>query len=581
MKSDSLIDDIKARIDIVDLVAEHVDLKRAGQNFKGLCPFHTEKTPSFMVSPSKQIFHCFGCSKGGDIFAFVMHYENLAFQEALAHLARKAGIPAERLAGGAPSQTALKEGLFAINAEAAHFFREALAASPQALGYLKKRGLTGETIEHFSLGYCGSGRDALFVHLKKKGFSPEHIKASGLVYFGSNGTHDFFRERVMFPISDLQGRIVAFGGRTLSSSKSIPKYLNSPDSPVFKKGETCYALHHAKQTIAQKNYTIVVEGYLDAITCHHYGFQNAVAPLGTALTTGQVSKLKRLSHNLLLLFDGDAAGAAAAKRSLELVFAQGMTAKVLMLPAGEDPDTFLRTYGTERLRLAISKAVTPIEFLVKLHGKKRMEAVKYALSLLTVCPDALLRDETLRELSSWSGVHEQALREELQQGSRAAARRTAPLAPSGSGARSAAAQSSAPRTEEAILLNIALSIPGKAPIIVRKLNTGMMEDNLVRGIFEKMKPLVAESGRGPALTEALLALCSPEERELVTRHALAPSIDEEQVDRNIEDCFTRLTLRDVEARIKTADREGDLQRLHALGTERRNILRKLSGQSNA
>ncbi|MEW5745180.1 MAG: DNA primase [Nitrospirota bacterium] len=580
MKSDALIDDIKARLDIVDLVSEHVDLKRAGQNYKGLCPFHTEKTPSFMVSPSKQIFHCFGCSKGGDIFAFVMDYENMTFQEALSHLAGKAGISLERIKGGSSAAAALKEVLYALNREAMLFFQRLLASSGQARAYLEERGLSSGTVEHFALGCSAGDRDALLSHLKKKGFSPEQIKASGLVHFGERGAHDFFRERVMFPISDLQGKVIAFGGRTLSSSKSVPKYLNSPDSPIFRKGDTCYALHHAKQAIVQKNYTIIVEGYLDAITCHQHGFLNTVAPLGTALTAGHVHRLKRLSSNVLLLFDGDTAGAAAAKRSLELIFAEAMTAKVLMLPTGEDPDTFLRTYGPERFKFALSKAVSPVEFLMKLYGKKKIEAAKYALSLIPACPDALLRDETLREIASWSGLNEHAVREELKK------IKPKPLA-SPYGARSSAGdarQELQPkrerRDEEEILLNIALSLPEKAPSIVRRLNPDTMEDTLARRVFEKMRTLMSDDESTSSLTERLLALCGNEERALITKHAVAPHIDQQYVDRNIEDCLDKVLLRGIEGQIKAAERDaretGDTKQLHALITEKRKLLQKIA-----
>ncbi|HEX8947736.1 MAG TPA: DNA primase [Dissulfurispiraceae bacterium] len=579
MKSDHLIEEIKSRLDIVDLVAEHVDLKRAGQNYKGLCPFHSEKTPSFMVNPSKQIFHCFGCNKGGDIFAFVMEYESMTFQEALSHLADKAGLKVEDFSTGSKASKGLKEGLFAINKEASDFFTANLKNSEQARTYLRERGLADEMIETFSLGFSRGERDALLNHLRGKGFTQEHMKASGLVYFGDSaagkGIHDFFRDRVMFPIFDMQGKIIAFGGRTMSAMKNIPKYLNSPDSILFKKGEACYGMNIAKNTISRKGYSIIVEGYLDSIMCHQYGFGNAVAPLGTALTSGHLKKLQRLSRKVLLLFDGDSAGMSAAKRSLELVYSEGMTAKVLMLPQGEDPDSFLRKHGAEQFRKHMGRALSPVEFILKIYGRGKLDAVRHMLSLIAVCPDPLQRDETLRELASCSGVSEQALRDELKNITRKVPTAKTPL-DSGSGISPKKDQI---KNEEEVLLNIALSMPEKAERILMGIEPEIIDNQMIDGIFRKMKTLLADDAGKKLSIEKLLRICDDAEQELVTKFSIITEGDQEYVDTAIEECLRKISLRNIEKQIKIAGQACDAKLVDSLTRMLTNILKREGGDN--
>ncbi len=560
----SAVDDIKARIDILDLIAEHVDLKRAGQNYKGLCPFHSEKTPSFMVSPSKQIFHCFGCNKGGDIFAFVMNYENMTFQEAVSYLAQKAGINIDVFKGDSRTK-GLKESLFAIQRDALVFFSNNLKDSKNAPAYIKERGLKKEIVEKFSLGYAKNEKDSLFNHLKAQGFPVEHIKASGLVNFGENGAYDFFRDRLMFPIFDLQGRTVAFGGRILSAAKNAPKYINSPDSVVFRKGELSYGLNLAKNAVTHKGYSIVVEGYLDVMMCHQYGFMNAVAPLGTALTSGQLKKLKRFSNKVLLIFDGDAAGVSATKRSIELCYAESMIVKILPMPQGEDPDTFLRKHGEDHFKKHLGRAVTPVEFLLKTSGKSKLDAVRHILNLISLCPDPLQRDETIRELADKSKINELTLREELKnrnpkkQKAEYGGHKTDGPAPS--------------NREEHLLLKIALSIPHKASSVINSIGIDDIEDPLIKGIFEKIKTSMKNgSGHNKGLSiEKLLSICSDEEQNLITGLSIDPGIDEEHVEESIEGCFKAIALKDLERRIKTAGESGDVKSLHSLLFEKKKI----------
>lgn len=573
----SVVEDIKARIDIIDLIAEHVDIKRAGQNYKGLCPFHSEKTPSFMVSPSKQIFHCFGCNKGGDIFAFVMNYENMTFHEALSYLSQKAGVKLENRSSVEPSEarSGFKENLFAIHKESLIFFHNNLKFSKQTISYLNERGLNNETIERFSLGYSKNERDSLFNHLKSKGFTVEHIKASGIVNSNEYGIYDFFRDRLMFPIFDLQGRVVAFGGRIMSPLKNAPKYINSPDSIIFKKGDLTYGLNIAKNSIAQKGYAIITEGYMDAIMCHQHGITNAVAPLGTALTLGHLKKIKRFSDKVLLIFDGDAAGQIAAKKSLEIIYSVGMTAKILPMPSDADPDSLLKKHGEGYFRRYMSTALTPVEFVLRISGKSKLDAVRYMLNAILRCPDNLLKDETMRELSEKSKINEAALREEF-----IAIRQKAPKPDASKQKLDNLVLSPALNIDrdEKMLLSAALCAPEKSHLI----NPEIIENPLVRGMLEKVKTIasasIAETGReSRVFIENLLAICSSDEQKLITMLSINPEIDTELADENIEGCLRAFTIKNIEKQIKSATTTGDIKLLSSLLIKKKNITEHIKG----
>jgi DNA primase len=567
MKNDGLIDEIKSRIDIQDLISEYVELKRAGSNFKGLCPFHSEKTPSFMVNPARQIFHCFGCNKGGDIFSFMMDYENMTFSEALEALAARAGVKIEKSAGNDPSR-GLKDSLYSINAEAQRFFSGNLQNSGQALSYLKDRGVSDESISLFSIGFAGAGRDELMRHLRTTGFPETLMKTSGLVYFGDSGAHDFFRERIIFPISDLKGKIVAFGGRTVSTSKNAPKFLNSPENPVFRKSETCYALNHARNFIAQKGYSIIVEGYFDVIICHQYGFKNTIAPMGTALTANHLRRLKKISSKTVLTFDADSAGISAARRAVELVYAEGMIAKIALLSKGDDPDSYLREHGADNFRKLIGKAVTPVHFFLSGAGNNKITELRHFLSILSSCPDVLLRDDTLRELSDLAS--ERILRDELKL-----------LAAKGgfkTGAPSISEQTNVKvhpsggiSREEDILINIVLSRPDLAPRIAECLDISGLESPLSIKIFNTIlsarEPEKLTSGK-------ILAECSDDERAVINRASVEPGIDMERVTQNVNECLKKIALRTISSRITTAKNSGDETSLRQLLLEKKRISQK-------
>jgi len=569
MVHDRVPEEIRERLDIVDFIRQYVDLKRAGQNFKGLCPFHSEKTPSFMVSPAKQIFHCYGCHKGGDIFTFLMEREGISFPEALATLAEQAGVTLER-GRSSGMQRSEKDALLAMYREAAVFFQKTLSASRKAQSYLQERGLNDGTLERFGLGYSGTDRQALYAFLKNARYTDAQMRTAGLVHFGDSGTYDFFRDRIMFPIADPQGKIVAFGGRILTSATNLPKYINSPESVLFKKSETVYGLHLAKQAIADKGYVLITEGYLDTIICHQFGFLHAVAPLGTALTSGHLKKLRRHTDKAVFVFDGDKAGIAAARRALDLAFAEGMTVKIAVLPEGEDPDTLLRNQGEQVFRRKLGSALSPVQFLIRLHKKNVLDATRAVLKLLAACPDGLMRDEALRELSDRARIHEAILRDEMK-GLIHAARR-AEHSPAAVKTSPLALRTAARNPEEEALLAIALAFPEKRPRILGLLEIGSIEDGTIRNIVEKMAALNSD-GFIKGLHEQLLVDSTPEERSFVTRLMMSYPADEEHAERTVQDCLHGIAIRSLTRRIHDAEVSQDAQLVAELIAEKNRLVR--------
>lgn len=562
MKDDRLLEDLKSRIDIVDVVSEYIELKRAGQNFKGLCPFHTEKTPSFMVNPDKQRFHCFGCNVGGDAINFVMKYENLSFQETVRLLAKKAGMDLRSYRLGS-AEPGLKGKLIEIQKAASGVFVENLGRSKKASSYLAGRGLYGETIQTFLIGYAVREWHHLSNYLKGKGFQPEFIAKSGLVSTGEKGSYDTFRDRIMFPIRDVSGDVIAFGGRVMDGSQ--PKYLNSPESVIFKKGETLYGLDLAKDAIRKKGYAVIVEGYLDVIVSHQYGFSNTVAPLGTALTPGHLLKLKRFTKKAVLVFDGDEAGKSAARRSIPLLLGQGFDTKILLLPEGDDPDSFLRKAGGESFGSLVSGAKSVIDFVLSVSGRNRTGAVHEGIEMISVAEDAIMREELIGELARKSDRSESAVREELKKLSE---RFRQKVNPKDSSVR-ALQEEMVPRDEEELLLSAVVSFPDRLEIILQQVSLKDFINPLVKEIFGRLVEEGMENG-----LDAISSTFGDGERNLLTRLAVEPGFDLEAVDKNIEDCIKKIRMREFHERSRRAAVAGDPKLLNSLLLERRRLIRE-------
>ncbi len=360
-----LIEEIKANTDIVEVVSQYVSLKRKGRNYFGLCPFHNEKSPSFSVSETKQIFHCFGCGAGGDVIGFLKKIENIEFKDAVEMLAERANITLPKIETTKEEQkiAMLKEKVYQINEIAAQYFHENLykpTAKP-AQEYVKKRRLDNNTLKKFQIGYSGNF-DELYRELRKRGFNDEEIFESKLVLMSKNGTpNDAFKKRLMFPIKDVKDRVIAFGGRALDDSK--PKYINSPDTICYNKGRNLYALNIAKKT--EKDFIIMVEGYMDAVSLHQRGIDNAVASLGTALTEKQGRLLKRYKSKIIIGYDADGAGQSATMRGLEILQSIGYDIRILQLEGAKDPDEFIIKYGSGKFNLYVQNAISLVEFKVK------------------------------------------------------------------------------------------------------------------------------------------------------------------------------------------------------------------------
>ena len=355
--SEELIEDIRSRCDIVDVVGEHVRLKRSGSNYFGLCPFHNEKTPSFSVNPDKQMYHCFGCHKSGDVFSFEMEYMNSSFTEAVETLAGRAGITLPEAPQGPVSReiTDKKEAYFRVLRQAAAYYHYKLGtpAGKMASAYLEKRGLTEETIRSFGLGVSGKYSDELYRYLRSRGVSESELRDSGLfVVSEKDGFRDRFWNRVMFPICDVRGRVIGFGGRVMGQGE--PKYLNSPETDVFNKRRNLFGLHIARTHGRAR--ILLCEGYMDVISVHQAGFQNAVASLGTALTAEQAMLLKRYTKEAVLMYDSDQAGIAAAVRAVPILMDTGLSVKVMSLSPYKDPDECIRAEGAEGLQKRIDAA---------------------------------------------------------------------------------------------------------------------------------------------------------------------------------------------------------------------------------
>ena len=558
MNSDRLLEEIKSRIDIVEFVSDYVALKKAGQNYKGLCPFHSEKTPSFMVSQTKQIFHCFGCGAGGDVVSFLMKHDSLSFGEALQYIAQKAGIKTADFRTD-KDFSIKREKIFRVNEETMKFFVKNLGNSKAPLDYLKRRGISEESLQSFSVGYATDQRDALFGHLKKAGYADSLIQNAGLVVADGRGFRDSFRRRIMFPIFNMRNDVIAFGGRVMDDS--LPKYINSPETEVFKKSETLFAINLSKDEIRKKGYALIVEGYLDAIMCHQHGFKNTVAPLGTALTSKHLQRLKTLTNKVVLVFDSDSAGIAAARRSLAILCENDFKTKVLLLPEGEDPDSFLRKKGGAPFHKMVASALSMVTFLLDTSKAERTDRVREALSMIASVKDILSAEEMLAELADRSRINESALRSELERikkktGSRAA-KGVKPAVPP-------------LHREEFLLLSALISFPEKAGAVLPRLRIEDIKEATVRSLFNRIEML----GDKMSMT-SLLDNADDAERTLITKLSLEPGFDPELVDRNIDDCLQTIAYKSFEERKRLADaKEPDDAALHnSLLKEKRRFIK--------
>ncbi|CAB1059619.1 DNA primase DnaG [Olavius sp. associated proteobacterium Delta 1] len=433
------ISEIKNAADIVDVVSESVILKKAGKNYIGLCPFHSEKTPSFTVSPDKQIFHCFGCSTGGNIFSFLMKQEGLSFPAAARHLAKRYGvdIPARPLSPAQKKKISERESVLDINRRAGGFYHQALlnsAAGQKARSYLSKRGISQKTIVDFKLGYAHDGWDHLLRFFSDKRISPMLLEKSGLILPRKNksGHYDRFRNRVIFPIFDVNMQVIGFGGRVLDDA--LPKYLNSPETAIYNKSRSLYGIHRAKDKCRATGTVFIVEGYLDLIALHQHGVENSVATLGTALTADHVKLLTRYARRMILVYDSDEAGIRSAQRCIETFWKEHVDFRredvfsedkadthILVLPTGHDPDSYIFEHGPEAFMAAASESPGIITFLmdcaVRKHGlttEGKIRVISELQAPLAVINDQIAQAIYIQQLAERLGIAESAVLERIR-----------------------------------------------------------------------------------------------------------------------------------------------------------------------
>ena len=418
------VDKIMDATNIVDVVGEFVTLRKAGVNYKGLCPFHDDTTPSFMVSPSKQICKCFACGEGGTAINFLMKHEQITYPEALRWLAKKYNIEIQEkeLTDEERQQQSDRESMFIVNEWAKTYFQEILKNDPDGIAigkqYFRSRGIRDDIVEKFCLGFALPQKDALAKAAQKAGYQAEFLEKTGLCIKNEKGLYDRYAGRVIFPWLNVSGKVVAFGGRLLDArTKGVQqKYVNSPDSEIYHKDHELYGLYQAKKAIAKEDRVYMVEGYTDVIAMHQSGIENVVANSGTALSVYQIKLLRRFTQNITLLYDGDEAGIHAAMRGTDMLLAEGMNIKVLLLPDGDDPDSFAKKHSAQELKDYIEKNQTDfITFKTRLTVEnvtdpvKRSEAISGIVKSISVIPDQILRSTYLSELSQRMDIKEQTL----------------------------------------------------------------------------------------------------------------------------------------------------------------------------
>lgn len=555
----SFADRVKQQADIVRVVGDYVRLKKSGQNFMGLCPFHSEKTPSFAVHPVRQIYHCFGCGVGGDIFSFVMAVERCEFLEAVRTVAEKCGIPVPKPRARTPEEreaTEQRTALVEMHREAASFFGNQLGETPEgkaARAYLEERGLDCEAIARFGLGYAPSAGDALGRQLKQK-YPDKLLELSGLLGRDPGGRlYDRFRRRIMFPISNESGKVIAFGGRALGDD--LPKYLNSPETPIYSKSAVLYNLDRAKESIRQRDFGVLVEGYLDTITVARAGVGNVVASCGTSLTEQQCKLLGRFSRRIIVNYDPDAAGQAATERSLALLLEQGFQVRVLALPpaaegGGADPDKFIREQGADAYQKRLEQAPEYVDYLIGRAramdlstGEGKLRAVNYLMPYVQRIPNRLLRSEWATRIASQLRVEEPVLRESLR---RAAAERHSEVKPKPE------LISAAAKPAERRLIRMLVEAEGFRAKLAREIAEGELHKGLETGKILALLVETAIAGEHPDPASLAEKLEEKDRRLLfgvMFEQAAEPTWEE------AESCLGALRRRRMEAELAEVQRE--------------------------
>ena len=576
---ENILNEIQDKCDIVEIISSYISLKPSGRNFKACCPFHHEKTPSFVVSPDKQIYHCFGCNSGGNIFSFLKEYEKIDFIDAVKMLAEKTGVKLPEYKSHDDQDASAASVVYSVNDVAANYYSsflvgDGLKPSPTLPErYIAKRGLDASVIKKFRIGYADSSWNGLLDYLSARGIKQDTVLKAGLIAQGKeNSYYDLFRNRIIFPIFDVRNRIIGFGARVMD--ETLPKYINSPETTVYKKGQHLYGLNFAKADIKEKNFAIITEGYLDVIMCHQYGVTNAIASLGTALTAEQIRLLKRYTHNIVILYDADQAGEAASLRGLDLFLEEDMNVKIATLEKGHDPDSFLRKFGKENFDAAIKKSKSLFTYKLDIlkdrfnstEPESKAETIKEMLSTINRVRNAIVKAEYIKLLAQELSVKEDAIWDELKKVKTHFERRTTT---GGSPERSRGAN------DERRNIGKPIDISPAEKILARL----MIEDiNVIKIVRDELNPSDFRNKDIRNIAEALFSIDGKD--SMIDINRLINSIEDkvpqniisfivnEEVDikdkkRNVSDCIMtikkenrNMLLKDIQNRLRVAQQSG-------------------------
>jgi len=581
---DNIINEILSRVNIVEVISEYIPLKKNGRNFKTNCPFHHEKTASFMVSVDKQIYHCFGCGVGGNVFNFLMQYERLQFPEAVELLARKTGVVLPERSQSQHRSAGISTELYRINEMAAEFYHANLNEAQGHVGrdYLVKRGITKETAELFRLGLASDKWDGLLNHLKGKSVSVSLIEKAGLILARDDGGYyDRFRNRVVFTISDVKSQVVGFGARVFDNS--LPKYINSPETPVYTKGKHLFGFDLAKEAVRAEDCIVVVEGNLDCVIPYQAGLHNIAASLGTALTSDQVRLIKRYTHNAVIMYDGDKAGEMATLRSLDIFVEEGMNVRVAALPQGFDPDTFVRSNGIDKLRNMIAEAQNLFDYKMRVlkgkfdihqtEGKAKISAEM--LPTINKFTNAILKSEYLKRLALELNVSEEALMKEAGKSAGPGNSREPEQRPAAEKPLQAA------NPTEKLLVKFMLEETKIISELKEKLEPGDFQDTQISRIVSLMFDFVT---RGEEIKpNALINHLEDNNLSQLLRETsfYLPDVDYPDKDKVIEDCVQRLKKNSLikkknrlQQDIKRAEIDGNEDELNSLKEKFHQLIKK-------
>ena len=544
--SNDIIEQIRSSSDIIEIIQEHVPLKKSGKNFTGLCPFHSEKTPSFSVSPEKQIYHCFGCGEGGNVFSFLMKFCSLSFPEAVTQIGKRYGITVPRQFHGSKgkslhdSQADKKEKYFALNRLGAEYFHRNLFGErgKTAQNYLHGRNISTDTIKKFFIGYADKEWDSQLMHFRKKNADLKELEIIGLIKLkeSQKGHYDWFRDRIIFPIIGLDDKIRGFGGRDISFKEKAPKYINSPESVIYNKGEILFGFNIARESIRKKGFVIIVEGYFDLISLYQHGLENVVAICGTALTPKQAGLIKRYTNNVLILFDSDEAGHKATARGFEVLLEYGLNVKVVDLPENTDPDTFINRFGLAKLSEKINKSELFMEYLankivskVNLNSlEEKLRGLNLIIPYLAKIENSIERSEYIRKISELFQVSQQSLQDQAKK------KREIKKGKADSN-QAIIIKKNVFDWSERNLVRLIIEHPENIEKVKTKINSNYFSDN---GLKEVIKFLFSINLPEKQLSsQKIVELIPPEKGRKIVTELLMETIEFDNSDKALEDCI--------------------------------------------